>query len=43
VPHPRVHQRAFALGPAADLAPDLVHPTLRRTVLDLLNDVLQAA
>jgi 2-amino-4-hydroxy-6-hydroxymethyldihydropteridine diphosphokinase len=38
VPHPRVHERAFALGPAADIAPSLVHPVLGRTVLDLLND-----
>ncbi len=41
VPHPRVQDRAFALGPAADIAPDLVHPVLRRSVLELLNDVLQ--
>lgn len=41
LPHPRVHERAFALAPAADLVPDLVHPLLGRSVLDLLNDVLQ--
>ena len=43
VPHPRVHQRAFALGPAADVVPDLVHPERHRTVLQLLNDVLEQA
>ena len=42
VPHPRVHQRAFALGPAADVAPSLVHPLLGRSVLDLLNAIAQA-
>ncbi len=41
VPHPKVHERAFALGPAADIVPGLVHPVLQRTVLGLLNDVLQ--
>ena len=41
VPHPRVHQRVFALSPAADIIPDLVHPLLHRSVLDLLNDALQ--
>lgn len=41
VPHPRVHERAFALGPAADLVPGLVHPVLGRTVLELLNAVQQ--
>lgn len=42
VPHPRMHQRAFALAPAADVAPGWMHPLLRRTVLHLLNDVLRA-
>ena len=41
VPHPRVHQRAFALAPTADIAPGLVHPLLDRSVLDLLNDLQQ--
>lgn len=43
VPHPRVHERAFALGPAADVVPGLVHPVLQRSVMDLLNTVLQGA
>lgn len=37
VPHPRVHERAFALAPAADIVPALVHPVLQRSVLDLLD------
>lgn len=39
VPHPRLHLRAFALAPAADLVPDRVHPALGRTILQLLNDL----
>jgi 2-amino-4-hydroxy-6-hydroxymethyldihydropteridine diphosphokinase len=39
VPHPRLHLRAFALAPAADLVPDRVHPLLGRTLLQLLNDL----
>ena len=43
VPHPRVHERAFALAPAADIVPGLVHPVRGRTVLELLNEVLHDA
>lgn len=43
VPHPRMHERAFALAPAADVAPSWSHPILHRTVLNLLNDVLRTA
>lgn len=42
VPHPRMHQRAFALAPAADVAPAMRHPLLDRTVLQLLNDLRRA-
>jgi 2-amino-4-hydroxy-6-hydroxymethyldihydropteridine diphosphokinase len=39
VPHPRLHERAFALVPLRDLAPDLVHPVLRETVESLARRV----
>ena len=35
LPRPDLLKRAFMLGPLADLAPDLVHPTLRVTIGEL--------
>jgi 2-amino-4-hydroxy-6-hydroxymethyldihydropteridine diphosphokinase len=36
IPHPRLHQRHFVLLPLADLAPELRHPLLDRSVGELL-------
>jgi len=39
VPHPRLHERLFVLQPLAQLAPGLLHPTLKRSVADLLTEL----
>ena len=35
LPHPRLHEREFVLAPLVDLAPDLTHPVVFRTVHEL--------
>ena len=36
VPHPRLHERAFALAPLAEIAPGALHPELKMTAAELL-------
>jgi 2-amino-4-hydroxy-6-hydroxymethyldihydropteridine diphosphokinase len=38
LPHPRLHLRRFVLEPLNELSPNLVHPTLKTTVADLLKN-----
>jgi 2-amino-4-hydroxy-6-hydroxymethyldihydropteridine diphosphokinase len=38
LPRPDLARRAYMLGPAAELAPETVHPTLGRTLAELWRD-----
>lgn len=39
IPHPEMHKRAFVLIPLMELEPNLVHPTKRKSILELLANL----
>lgn len=39
IPHPRMHERGFVMMPLEEIASFHVHPTLRRPIIDLWDDI----
>lgn len=38
IPHSRLEGRAFVLLPMSKIAPDFIHPVLKRSILEMLQD-----
>lgn len=38
IPHPRIQERKFALIPMNEIAPQLIHPVLKKTISQLLAE-----
>ena len=39
LPHPRLHERSFVLQPLAQIAPQAMHPVLKKTIAELLAEL----
>lgn len=39
IPHERIHQRAFMLVPMLEIAPEFIHPVLKKSITDIYDDI----
>jgi 2-amino-4-hydroxy-6-hydroxymethyldihydropteridine diphosphokinase len=39
IPHPLMHKRDFVLAPLCEIAPDVIHPAIGKTIKGILNQL----
>ena len=39
IPHPEMQNRKFVMQPLAEIAPNLVHPILKKSMVEILNNI----
>lgn len=39
IPHPYLHQRSFVLLPLAEIAPDVLHPVIKKTIREVKEEL----
>lgn len=39
IPHPHIAQRLFVLDPLAEIAPDFTHPVLKKTIVQMADEL----
>lgn len=41
IPHPYMHERQFVMRPLSEIAPDLIHPIIKKKMRDILITLIQ--
>jgi 2-amino-4-hydroxy-6-hydroxymethyldihydropteridine diphosphokinase len=39
IPHPELHRRMFTLAPLSEIAPDLIHPVLNKSIFHIKSEL----
>ncbi|MBI5666039.1 MAG: 2-amino-4-hydroxy-6-hydroxymethyldihydropteridine diphosphokinase [Nitrospirae bacterium] len=39
IPHPGISERYFVLKPLSDIAPEIIHPVIKKSIEELLNEI----